>query len=456
MEKQRTLVIFGADGDLSKRLLLPGLAQLLHYDGDRGVKLIGVGMSDFSAEEWSGRLHDAVGDGLKRFEQNSRYERMDATDADALGNLLRDIDGPATYYFAVPPAVAFAACEALATLDMAPASVLALEKPFGTDLDEAKRFNALLATFPKGVEAFRVDHFLGKTIVLSLIGLRLANRMMESVWNAGEIEKVEIVFDETLALEGRAGYYDKAGALRDMIQSHLLQVLALIGMEPPETLDYHDLHGRMAEVLEATRVWGSNAAESGRRARYTAGDLDSRHLPDYAAEKGVDPDRQTETLAEVTLQINTERWHGVPFVLRSGKALGQAHKQIIVHFRESERLPRGFSGKTGPRTLRMGIDTTTIALDLLVNDSDNALTLTVAELETTVGEGKLGAYGEVLAGLLDADPLLSVSGRAAEACWRIVTPVLEAWADGEVPLDTYPAGSAGPSEWTAITDEGTG
>jgi glucose-6-phosphate 1-dehydrogenase len=447
MGTERTFVIFGADGDLSKRLLLPGLAQLLRYDPERRVRLIGVGMTEFTAAEWVERVNEAT-DGLTSLAKQSRYIRMDATDEGDLSSLIEEVGSAAAYYFAVPPAVAFKACTVLQRLGLPAGSTLALEKPFGTDQRSAREFNALLDSFGEGVDAFRVDHFLGKATVLSIIALRFANRMLGAVWNSEQIESVDIVFDETLALEGRAGYYDHAGALRDMIQSHLLHIAALIAMEPPRTVASADLHSAMADVLEATRVWASEPVASSRRARYTAGVVGEEHVPDYSSEKGVDPANHTETLAEMKLQINTDRWRSVPFTLRSGKALGQLRTEIIVKLRASGALPEGFEGDVGPRYLRLGIETPSIDFDIMVNGADNPLTLEVAHLRATMGEGALGAYGEVLAGLLDGDPLLSVGARGAEACWRIVAPVLEAWAADRVPLDEYPAGSGGPASWS--------
>ena len=451
MATRRTFVILGADGDLAARLLLPGLGQLLMHDRRSKLTLVGVGRSALSDDEWRRRLRAALradeDDPLvASLEASARYRQADATSREDLQALFDELPGPVAIYFALPPSVAHAACETLAGMDVPPGTVLALEKPFGTDLESARSFNALLARLPDGVRVVRVDHFLGKTTVLALTGLRFANHMFESVWHRDHIERVEVVFDESLALEGRAGYYDRAGALRDMIQSHLLQVLALIAMEAPESVESEDMHRAMAEVLERTRVWGSDAAEASRRARYTAGSVGSRVFPDYAAEDGVEPSRETETLTEVTLQVNAERWHGVPFVLRSGKALGRDREEISITLREPSALPRGFSGEVR-RGLRIGMKPERIVLDVAVNRADDLLALRTVELASRSTEGRLGAYAEVLGGILDGDELLSVSGPMAEACWRIVTPILEAWEDDRVPLEEYPAGSRGPSSW---------
>jgi glucose-6-phosphate 1-dehydrogenase len=295
-------------------------------------------------------------------------------------------------------------------------------------------------------QLFRVDHFLGKSTVLNLLGLRFANRIFEPLFSSTNVEKVEIVVDESLGLENRAGYYDKAGALVDMIQSHLLLVLALATMEPPASLDANDLRGCMAQVLRATRSWTKNGTSS-RRARYVAGKIDGRELLAYADEPGVDPARKTETLAEITLAIDNWRWAGVPFVLRSGKALGDSRQDIIVTFKDVPHLPKGLTGVPGPSCLRISLKPATLDLDLIVNGEGDPFTLDRTMLHTDMGAAEMSAYGEVLAELLECDPTIAVRGDVAEECWRIVTPILAAWKKDAVELETYPAGSSGPAGW---------
>jgi len=232
-----------------------------------------------------------------------------------------------------------------------------------------------------------------------------------------------------------------------MIQSHLLLVLALTAMEPPASIDADDLRGGMAQVLRATHVWDTKGASS-RRAHYTAGTIDGRDLPAYTAEEGVDPSRHTETLAEVTLAIDNWRWAGVPFLLRSGKAIGEAKQEIIVTLRAVPHLPSGLHGPDGPAQLRISMKPATLALDLMVNGEDDPFELERVVLDTDLRSGELNAYGEVLAGLLDGDPTLSVRGDVAEECWRIIAPVVAAWKRGDVPLQGYAAGSGGPASWS--------
>ena len=232
-----------------------------------------------------------------------------------------------------------------------------------------------------------------------------------------------------------------------MIQSHLLQVLALVAMDAPATVKALDLRDAKATVLRACRVWGGDPATAGRRARYTAGSVDGRDTPDYTAEPGVDPSRGTETLAELTLEVDNWRWAGVPFRLRSGKALSERRKEVLVTFKQVPHLPIGLTGQCAPARLRISMGPDQVSLELNVNGPGDPLELDRVLLNADFGEGRLPAYGEVLAGVLDGDPLLSVRGDTAEQCWRIVDPVLQAWRAGQTPLDSYPVGSTGPADW---------
>jgi glucose-6-phosphate 1-dehydrogenase len=446
----RTLLVLGATGDLAARLLLPGLGRLLDLEPERALHLVGSGMQDWDDERWQTRVRDsfatvdARGAAATTATGSARYVRADVTVAGELRGLLDACEPPVAVYFALPPPVTAAACAALAGAELPAGTRLVLEKPFGTDAAGAEALNDLVARLVPEDQVHRVDHFLGRSTVLNLLGLRFANRVLEPVWNAQHIERVDIVFDEQLGLAGRGGYYDGAGALVDMIQSHLLQVLALLAMEPPPTLDAHDLRERKAQVLRATRVAGGDPVASSRRARWTAGRVGGRELPAYAASDGVDASRGTETLAEVVVEVATWRWAGVPFRLRSGKALGHKRKEAVITFKPVPALPVGLRGTSAPTRLRIGFGPDRLSLELDVNGPGDPFELERAAMSADLAPGHLPAYGEVLSGVLDGDPTLSVRGDTAEQCWRVVEPVLEAWRRGDVPLEEYPAGSGGP------------
>ena len=328
---------------------------------------------------------------------------------------------------------------------------LVMEKPFGTGTASSVSLNDLVATIVPEAQVHRVDHFLGRSTTLNVLGVRLANRLFEPLLSAEHVERVDVVYDEDLALEGRARYYDGAGALVDMIQSHLLQVVALLMMDAPATLGERDLRDAKATLLRATRLAGDPATAS-RRARYTAGTSRGRQVPDYAAEEGVDPSLGTETLAEVTLAVDTWRWAGVPVRVRSGKALGRPRKEAVVTFKPVPHLTGGLRGHQPPSRLRLGFSPDSITVEMAVNSPGDPFDLEPMRLSSQMGASDLPAYGQVLAGVLAGDPTLSVRGDTVEDCWRIVTPVLDAWREGAVPLEGYAAGGNGPGATEAFPD----
>ncbi|HEX5905561.1 MAG TPA: glucose-6-phosphate dehydrogenase [Propionibacteriaceae bacterium] len=447
----RTLVILGACGDLTARLLLPGLAGLL---GRRnvGLRLVGSDRADWSDDRWrdlvarSFATTDATGPEVDSIVHAARYIRADVTVATDLQRVLDACPGPLIIYFALPPGVAMRACQTLTEFALPTDTRLVLEKPFGTDAASAADLNQLVTQLVPEEQVYRVDHYLGMSTVLNILGLRFTNRVLESVLNNTHVESIDITFDETLALEGRAGYYDGVGALIDMLQSHALHVLTFLAMEPPSSIDAKDLRDATAAVLRATRVWDEDPVRQSRRARYTAGTIQGRTLPSYVNEDGVDPARRTETFAEMTVEVNTWRWAGVPFRLRAGKALGGLNKEAVITFQQPAWVPEGLLGYERPDRVRIGFDPDVFQLDFNVTGPGDPRTVNPVAMKASFGAGHLPPYGEVLAGVLDGDPTLSVRGDEAVQTWRIVEPVLRAWRADAVPLEEYPAGSNGPGQ----------
>ncbi|MGC0251916.1 glucose-6-phosphate dehydrogenase [Pseudactinotalea sp. Z1748] len=462
----RTLLVLGASGDLAGRLLLPGVGRLLAGGAAPDLNLVGAGAEDWDDTRWRTRLREAFAATpsievasweemaaptlsdpgaatLRRLERESVYVRADAASPDDLRRALQVCTGPVAIYFALPPAVTEQACRALGAIGVPEGTRLIMEKPFGSDAASARSLNETVRALVPEEQIHRVDHFLGKSTVLNILGFRFANRIFEPLWSAAHIDAVDIVYDEDLALEDRARYYDSAGALRDMIQSHLLQVLALIAMDPPATMGERDVRDRIAEVLRATRA--ADPSRHSVRARYGVGRIGEREVIAYADEPGVDSGAGTETLAEVTCFIDNWRWKAVPFRLRSGKALGRPRKEALITFKPVPHLPTGLLGTSQPARLRLGLGPECLDLELDVNGSGDPWELDRVVMSTAFARGELPAYGEVLSGVLEGDPLLSVRGDVVEQCWRVVEPVLAAWAAGTVPLRTYPAGSAGPA-----------
>lgn len=450
-----TLLILGASGDLTRRLLLPGIGSLLEREPHRPVRIVGADRAELTTTEFADRVAESLGEGgcatevVSRLQEQCAYHPIDVTDSAALGEVIGAYSGSERLivYFALPPAVTERACRAMLSVDLPECVHLAMEKPFGRDEASARALNKLVARLAPDERVHRVDHFLGKSSVLDIMALRFANRMLQAVWSAEHIESIEIAYDEQLALEGRAGYYDHAGALVDMIQSHLLQVMAVVTMEPPAEISDRELRDAKSAVLRATRLWGGDPATASRRGRYTAGSIAGRSVPDYAAEQGVDPERDTETMAQITVEVANQRWAGVPITLRSGKALGETRKHVVITFADVRHLPAGFAGPDPKDRLIIGLSPDVMELHLTTNTAADPLALEQSVLRTDLRHAELEAYGEVLAAILDGEVILSVRGDAAEECWRITDEVLAAWHTGAVSMTDYPAGSPVPDDW---------
>lgn len=447
------LLVFGAAGDLSARYLLPGLGALMAADMlPDGFELIGAGRDAWSdqeyrawaAEQLSRHAPDLPSAASDAVVASARYCRADATDPAAVAGLTAG-STPIAAYLALPPAVFPAVVSALHEAGLPPGSRIALEKPFGESLEQAVALNALLhETFPEHA-VFRVDHFLAMTTVQNILGTRLANRLLEPIWNSAHIEEVEIVWDETVALEGRAGYYDGVGALKDMVQNHLLQLLCLVAMEPPISSNERDLRDRKVDVLRSVRRLGAeDVARRTRRARYAAGSIGDRAVPAYADEPGVDPALGTETFVEIELEVESWRWSGTTFRLRTGKALSRYRAEVAVRFRHVPHLPLDQAAEPAPNVLRFGLDPETLTLELTGTGPGPSRGLTPLTLRAELLPAVLPAYGRVLLDVLKGDPRLSIRGDEAEESWRIVDPVVAAWSRNLVPLEEYPAGSDGP------------
>ncbi|HET6509162.1 MAG TPA: glucose-6-phosphate dehydrogenase [Baekduia sp.] len=431
------LVVFGGTGDLMGRYLLPGLAAL----AARGhlperFEVVGAAREDLDDDRYrswaEGRLARADGDldaaAKEAVVRAARYERLDLADPASVAACIAG-DGPVAAYLALPPAVFPIAVTALHQTGIPDGSQVVLEKPFGEDLESAMALNRLLAALVDERHVFRVDHFLAMTTVQNVLGTRLANRVLEPIFNSAHIEEVEVVWDESLALEGRAGYYDHVGALKDMVQNHLLQLLCLVAMEPPNSLSERDLRDRKVDVLRSVRPMGDEQVVARtRRGRYRG----------YAGEEGVAPERGTETFAEVVLELDSRRWSGTRFRLRTGKALGRDRMEVVVRFRPVPRHPFA----SAPNTLRFGLEPEGLSLELM--GIGPAMSLVPLRLGAEMEPPELPAYGRILLDVLIANSALSIRGDEAEEAWRVVTPILEGWSRGLVPLEEYDVGSDGP------------
>lgn len=450
----QTLVIFGASGDLTSRFLIPAIARL-HQTGKlpEGLRVLGVARDDWNTHRFRSHLEQKLDwsgtadvSGLRETILGKvDYCRADVTSRDQLARALGKLTDPLVAYLALPPGLFAPSIESLAALRMPKGSKVVLEKPFGESLESAQALNHLLhESFPER-DVFRLDHFLGKQTVQNILGLRFANRIFEPVWNTHHIDRVEIIWDETITAAGRASFYDGTGALRDMVQNHLLQLLALIAMEPLHALDERTLRDHKVAVLRAVRrltpdeVLGQTV-----RGRYSRGAIGNEEILPYLQEEGVRAERNTETFAQVTLSIDNWRWTGVPFLLRTGKALGRDRREIVIHFKPVPHLAFGQEAQPIPNVLVIELDPNRIALKVNVNEPGDLFNLEQLELDTRLQSGALPAYARLLLDVLDGDPTLSIRDDEAEESWRIVEPILQAWGGGGVPVVDYPAGSGGP------------
>lgn len=465
------LVMVGATGDLAGRFLLPALATL-HAAGlfPAGCRIVGAGSDDLDDDGFRRHVAERLDEHAPQVAFEARRSlvaslsdrRVDASDTSEVRALVEELGPePVAVYLALPPSLFAPMVSAVGRAGLPAGSRIVVEKPFGQDLDDARALNALIAEVcgeagETGV--FRVDHVLGMATVQNLLALRFANPLLEAVWNSVHIDEIVILWEETLALEGRAGFYDRTGALKDVMQNHMMQLLSRIAMEEPTDGRLHD---RKVELLRAVRPLSpDDVATRTRRARYTAGRLGAygggggREVPSYVDEEGVDPSRGTETFAEVRLEVDNERWRGTGFVLRAGKAMAERRKGILVRFRSVGRDGQGWAGVTPEtNTLWIGIDgPEDLRLQLNGSVPGSPLSLEPLSLTSAPVAADLPPYAHVLLDVLNGSHALSVRGDEAEQAWAVLTPVLQGWREGRVPLETYPAGSIGPGAW--ISAEG--
>lgn len=460
------VIVLGATGDLTTRYLLPGLAQLRELDRPAGgLRVIGVARDDLDERAFRQRIGAALREHAPTVSDKARasladtagYLHGDVTDPEVLAAALAAAgtgehasrgDDAVVVYLALPHGLFEPVATALGRCDLPAGIRVVVEKPFGEDLPSARRLNTVLHQVLPDDRVFRVDHFLAKQTVLNLLGLRFANRVLEPLWSNTHITGIDIVFDETVDAQGRASYYDHAGALRDMVQNHLLQLLTLVAMEPPLTIDPADLAVRKLDVLRAVRpIRDADVGHCTVRGRYTAGTVQGRGgertVDSYVDGPGVDPARATETYAELTVYIDNWRWSGVPFRLRTGKAMAADRREIVVRFAD---VPHAIFRDRDSQCneLRLQLDPDRMSLRLNVNGIGDPFDLEPVELVTELARQAPSPYGQLLLAIIDGDTRLSAQAQEAEESWRIIEPVLDGWAAGRSPLLDYPAGSTGP------------
>ncbi len=464
-----TLVIFGAMGDLARRLLIPSILNLWH-DGllADGFEIIGVSYHDADDEALRNTLDEFAsnkGDGETEgpewtaIRERIHYHKGDFKDDATYTSLAGKLKGNAAFYLATAPSFFGTIVEKLAAakaLDEADGfRRVMIEKPFGTDLASAQELNKrILACVPES-QIFRLDHFLGKETVQNIMVARFANTLFEAVWNNHYIDHVQITAAETVAVGSRGSFYDATGALRDMVPNHLFQLLAMIAMEPPNSFAAEAIRDEKAKVMKAVRAPApSEVHDVAVRGRYAAGETEGKPVKAYLEEDNVPADSRTETYAALKLEVETWRWAGVPFYLRTGKALTARDTHIVVQFKpvpfaQFHTVPGAAPGtvRLPPNRLLFQIQPNEgIDFEILVKRPGPTVEPVKVGLDFAYADrfelGKRTGYETLLYDALIGDQTLFQRADMIEAGWAAIAPVQEAWKEG-APED-YPAGSAGP------------
>ena len=479
------VVIFGASGDLTARKLLPAVYNLSHDNLlPADFHLVGFGRKVMADDEFRAVAAAAVKEFSRRepepevwarvaartsyvaggYDEPAAYQRLAAQLAELERQLGRDLQR--IFYVSTPPSVFAPIIEQLGACGLAAVhrdtpfhSKVIIEKPFGKDLASALALNAAIRGVFAEHQVYRIDHYLGKETVQDLLVQRFANAIFEPLWNRNFIASVQITVAEEVGVGLRGGYYEQSGCLRDMLQNHTMQLLALTAMEPPGSLAPEAIRDEKVKVLNAIQPLVVGPGGDVARAQYAAGMVAGRAVPGYLEEEGIAAASATETYAALRLSINNWRWQGVPFYLRSGKRLARRVSEIAVNFRR----PPGtlFAGETA----RFDLAANTLAfqiqpdegLSLILNTKIPGLETRTQPVKmnfryaTTFGSNTADAYERLVLDAIIGDGTLFIRGDETEASWRLYTPVLESWrAAGREGMDSYPAGSWGPASAEAL------
>lgn len=468
-------VVFGATGDLTLRKLLPALYYRFH-DGQMpaDARIIGAARSGLDNQTFRDRARSSLRDHVaaadldagteRRFLDMLYYVQIDATDAAARWDNLASLLDPArvrVFYLATAPDLYGPVCRNLRAANLVSANArVVLEKPIGHDLDSARAIIAQVGEVFAESQTFRIDHFLGKETVQNLMALRFANTIFERLWTADVIDHVQITVAETVGLEGRAGYYDRSGAMRDMLQNHLLQLLCLIAMEPPVSLDADRVRDEKLKVLRALRPMEPHEVGALTvRGQYAAGAIDGQPVPGYLTDLGRDTVSQTETFVALKAELRTWRWANVPFYLRTGKRLPKKVSEIIIQFREQPfSIFPANAAEWEPNRLIIRLQPEEgMRLELMVKDpGPGGMRLSPTGLdirfETTFSTRFPDAYERLLMDTVRGDATLFMRHDEVEAAWTWVEPILQVWAGRPDQPRPYSAGSWGPTASIALIE----
>jgi glucose-6-phosphate 1-dehydrogenase len=480
-----TLAIFGATGDLAQRKLLPALYNLAHEGAlPERFNLIGISRSDKPHEDYRAEAREGIGsfsrtkvddqvlDGLLEhvryipgtFDDPSVYEQLERTatefDEEA-GTPLNRVFYLSTAPRFFPLIVGKLGERGLQRREGADVRVV-IEKPFGTNLEEARQLNREVLDVLDERQVFRIDHYLGKETVQNMLAFRFANGMFEPLWNRNYIDYVQITGAEDIGIGTRAGYYDSAGALRDLVQNHMLQLLTLLCMEPPVDFTADEVRDEKVKVLHAIPApTEDDVREMAVRAQYESGVAEGEHVKGYLREEDVPSDSITETYAALRLEVDNWRWAGVPFYLRTGKRLARKVTEIAVTLKPVPHLAFRQDGSVGvqPNQLILTMQPNEgVSISLGAKIPGTRMRIRPVNMEFLYGTAFLSqspeAYERLILDAMRGDATLFTRDDEVEAQWRICDPIVKAWAEMPGPLPQYAAGSQGPEEAGGLLEEG--
>jgi len=477
------VVIFGAAGDLTWRKLIPALYDLFLDDllPDK-FAIFGIDGKTISPDDWRTRLED----GVKQF---SRHQNADSTkwedfsvhlidcltgdfkSSDTFDTLAKALNGQDkelgeqaehVFYLATPPTIVEDIVHNLGAAGLTKdtqRSRLVFEKPFGHDQSSAHELNQSLLQTLEESQIYRIDHFLGKETVQNILAFRFANALFEPIWDRRYIDHVQITVAETLGVEHRGEYYDHAGALRDMIQNHLMQILSLIAMEAPVAFNANEIRARKVDVLRAIRpIPADNLRQYAARGQYGSGWLEGKQVPAYRDEPDTDPESGTETFAALKLFIDNWRWQDVPFYMRTGKRMAEGVSRAIIQFRPvpHQSFPASAAIDWQPNRLEIDIQPDEgISLRFLAKQPGVTLRLSPRDMHFRYAEAFKSetpeAYETLLLDVMQGDATLFMRADQVECAWKVVEPVLEVWNSVEASdFPNYPSGSWGPESAEAL------